>query len=115
MAGSQRCFCSSLPSRPIEPIARPDCTPKNVLMLPSPRDISRETMPGGEPAQAGAAVAVDGAADEPSSAILGTSGEREVGPVPVVVDDGEDSASTKARTRSRTARASSVQQSSSSR
>ena len=29
----------------IEPIVRPDCTPMNVLTLPSPRDISRVTMP----------------------------------------------------------------------
>lgn len=45
MAGSQRCFCSSLPSSPIEPIDSPDCTPMKVLTLPSPRDISRVRMP----------------------------------------------------------------------
>ena len=45
IAGSQRCFCSSLPSMLIEPMARPDCTPKNVLMLPSPRDISSDAIP----------------------------------------------------------------------
>ena len=33
------------PSKPIEPIVRPDCTPMKVLTLPSPRDISRVTMP----------------------------------------------------------------------
>ena len=45
IAGSQRCFCSSLPSRLIEPMARPDCTPRKVLTLPSPREISSVTIP----------------------------------------------------------------------
>ena len=43
--GSQRCFCSSLPSRSIVPIASPDCTPMKVVMLPSPRPSSYVTMP----------------------------------------------------------------------
>ena len=43
--GSQRCLCSSLPSTLIEPIARPDCTPRKVLTLPSPRDISTVAIP----------------------------------------------------------------------
>ena len=73
IAGSQRCFCSSLPSRWIEPIARPDCTPKNVLTLPSPRDISSGDQPGGQRRQAGAAVALDRAADDAELGDLGTS------------------------------------------
>ncbi len=43
--GSHRWRCSSLPSRWIAPIASPDCTPRKVLTLPSPRDISRDTIP----------------------------------------------------------------------
>jgi hypothetical protein len=45
IGGSQRCFCSSEPSRPIAPIASPECTPKNVLTLPSVRASSRATIP----------------------------------------------------------------------
>ena len=45
IAGSQRCFCSSLPSSAIEPMASPDWTPMNVFTLPSPRDISSVTIP----------------------------------------------------------------------
>ena len=43
--GSQRCFCSSEPSMAIERIARPDCTPRKVPMLPSPRLTSMWTSP----------------------------------------------------------------------
>ena len=45
IAGSQRCFCSSLPSRLIVPMVSPDCTLMKVVMLPSPRANSRVTMP----------------------------------------------------------------------
>ena len=45
MAGSQRCFCSSEPSRAIEVMARPEWTPKKVQMLPSPRPSSMPTRP----------------------------------------------------------------------
>ena len=59
IAGSQRCFCSSLPSIAMVPMARPEWTPRNVLMLPSPRATSRRDQAGGEAAHAGAAVALD--------------------------------------------------------
>ena len=45
IAGSQRCFCSSEPSMAIDCIARFECTPKNVPMLPSARAHSMLTSP----------------------------------------------------------------------
>ena len=45
MAGSQRSFCSSEPSRSIDFIASPDWTPRNVPRLPSPRLSSMWTRP----------------------------------------------------------------------
>ena len=45
IAGSQRSFCSSEPSRSIDFIASPDCTPRNVPRLPSPRWSSMFTRP----------------------------------------------------------------------
>ncbi len=43
--GSHRSFCSSEPSMLIAPMHRLACTPRNVLMLPSTRAISRATIP----------------------------------------------------------------------
>ena len=45
IGGSQRCFCSSLPSIAMLPIARPECTPRKVLTLPSPRATSAAARP----------------------------------------------------------------------
>jgi hypothetical protein len=45
MAGSQRRFCSSSPSRAMEVMASPEWTPKKVQMLPSPRPSSMPTRP----------------------------------------------------------------------
>ncbi len=45
MAGSQRSFCSSDPSMAIAFIARPEWTPWNVLIEPSPRASSIDTRP----------------------------------------------------------------------
>jgi hypothetical protein len=45
IAGSQRSFCSSEPSIAIDCIARFECTPKNVPMLPSARAHSMLTSP----------------------------------------------------------------------
>ena len=41
--GSQRSFCSSEPSMPIDSIARPEWTPWYVATLPSPRASSERT------------------------------------------------------------------------
>src|SRR5690349_21174968 len=45
IGGSHFCFCSSDPSRKIEPIARPLCTPKKVQMDGSVRASSMATKP----------------------------------------------------------------------
>ena len=45
ISGSQRCFCSSEPHRKMDPMARPPCTPKNVLIDGSTRASSIAIMP----------------------------------------------------------------------
>ncbi len=45
IAGSQRSFCSSEPSMAIAFMASPDCTPRKVPRLPSPRCSSMWTRP----------------------------------------------------------------------
>ena len=86
IAGSQRCFCSSLPSRLIVPMVSPDCTLMKVVMLPSPRASSRVTMPELERRQPGAAVPLDRVAGQAEPGELRHQRPRELGAVPVVVD-----------------------------
>ena len=45
MVGSQRSRCSGVPHASIEPIARPECTPKKLFVDASIRAISAWTKP----------------------------------------------------------------------
>ena len=73
--GSQRCRCSSLPSRLIVPMASPDWTPRNVFTLPSPREISRLTIPAASRDSPGQPYPWIVEPTIPSAASFGTSGQ----------------------------------------
>ena len=88
--GSQRCLCSSLPSRLIVPMASPDWTPRNVFTLPSPREISRLTMPAASRDSPGQPYPWIVEPTIPSRGELRHERPGELGPVPVVVDHRED-------------------------
>jgi hypothetical protein len=96
----------------IVPIARPEWTPKNVLRLPSPRDISIATSPAatwlipGQPYPSMAPPAMF------SSATFGTSSNGNSAFSQYSLMMGMTSASANARTLSLTSRSSSVKRSS---
>ena len=90
IAGSQRCFCSSEPSSAIDFMASPDCTPRNVPMLPSPRWSSMFTRPRGERAHPGAAVAVDVLAVQAEVGEAAHERPGQLRGLPVLVDRRQD-------------------------
>ena len=86
IAGSQRSFCSSEPSRSIDFIASPDCTPRNVPRLPSPRCSSMLTRPRASGLMPGAAVALDVLAQQAELGEPAHQRPRQLGRLPVLVD-----------------------------
>ena len=91
IAGSQRFFCSSEPCMSIDFMASPDCTPRNVPRLPSPRCSSMLTRPRASGAHARAAVALGcPRRSSPSSGEAAQQRPRQLRGLPVLVDDRQD-------------------------